>query len=89
VAQEAFVKISKSLDEFRGESQLSTWIYRIATNTALDHLRKPSSQQSARTVDIPGEDDLSADERAMFQYNAPLHDTSLIRRNMNECIRVL
>jgi RNA polymerase sigma-70 factor, ECF subfamily len=89
VAQEAFVKISRSLDGFRGESQLSTWIYRIATNTAMDHHRKPSSQQSARTVAISDEDDLSADERAMLQDNAPLHDTALIRKDMNECIRGL
>jgi len=89
VAQEAFVKISESLDGFRGESQLSTWIYRIATNAALDHHRKPFSQQSARTVAIPDEDDLSADERAMLQDNAPLIDTALIRKDMNECIRGL
>jgi RNA polymerase sigma-70 factor (ECF subfamily) len=48
VAQEAFVKISKSLDGFCGESQLSTWIYRIATNAAMDHFRRPSAKQLAR-----------------------------------------
>jgi RNA polymerase sigma-70 factor (ECF subfamily) len=89
VAQEAFVKISRSLDGFRGESQLSTWIYRIATNAALDHQRKPSSRQAAKTVDIPDEDDLSSDEHVLLQDRAPLHDTSLIRKDMNECIRGL
>jgi RNA polymerase sigma-70 factor (ECF subfamily) len=89
VAQEVFVKISRSLGGFRGESRLSTWIYRIATNTAMDHLRKSSSRQAARTVDIPDEGDLSADERVLFQDNAPLPDTALIRKDMNECIRGL
>lgn len=89
VAQETFVKISRSLDGFRGESQLSTWIYRIATNAALDHHRKPSSRQTAKTVDLPDEDDLSSDERALLQDKAPLHDTALIRKDMNECIRGL
>jgi len=89
VAQESFVKISRSLDGFRGESQLSTWIYRIATNAAMDHHRKPSSQQSARTTEIPDEDAISSDERALLQDNAPLHDVSLIRKDMNECIRGL
>jgi len=89
VAQEAFVKISRSLDSFRGESRASTWIYRIATNAALDHHRKASSRQSSRTAAIPEEDELSAEERAILRDNAPLPDTSLIRRDMNECIRGL
>jgi len=89
VAQEAFVKISRSLDGFRKESRLSTWIYRIATNAALDHLRKPASQQGANTTDIPEEDALSSAERVLLQDNSPLHDTALIRKDMNECIRGL
>jgi len=89
VAQEVFVKISRSLDGFRRESQLSTWIYRIATNTAMDHHRKPSLQQAAINSDIPDEDDLSSDDRTLFQDNAPLPDTALIRKDMNECIRGL
>ena len=89
VAQEAFVKISRSLDGFRGESQLSTWIYRIATNAAMDYHRKPSSQLSTRTVDLPDEDDFSSDELALLQDDAPLPDTALIRNDMSECIRGL
>jgi RNA polymerase sigma-70 factor (ECF subfamily) len=42
ITQEVFVKISQALQTFRGESQLSTWIYRIATNAALDRIREPS-----------------------------------------------
>ncbi len=45
LTQEVFVKISQALHTFRGESQLSTWIYRIATNAALDRLRTPSFRQ--------------------------------------------
>jgi len=33
LTQEVFVKISKALPAFKGESTLSTWIYRIATKT--------------------------------------------------------
>ena len=40
MTQEVFVQVFKSLDSFRGDSKLSTWIYRIATNVSLDHLRK-------------------------------------------------
>jgi len=42
LTQEVFAKISRSLGSFRGESKLSTWIYRIATNAALDKLRDPA-----------------------------------------------
>ncbi|UCD83070.1 MAG: hypothetical protein JSW26_17875 [Desulfobacterales bacterium] len=34
--QEVFAKVSSSLDSFEGQSKLSTWVYRIATNTAID-----------------------------------------------------
>jgi len=47
LTQEVFIKISQALDTFRGESRISTWIYRIATNTALNRLRSPAFQRAA------------------------------------------
>ncbi len=38
--QDIFIKIWTAMPNFRGESSLYTWIYRIATNEALNHLRK-------------------------------------------------
>jgi len=38
VTQEAFIKAYKSLDNFRGDSSFYTWLYRIAVNTAKNHL---------------------------------------------------
>lgn len=38
--QEIFIKIWSALPSFRGDSRLFTWIYRIATNEILNHLRK-------------------------------------------------
>ena len=40
LTQEIFIKVHKSIDNFRGDSQLFTWIYRIATNECLSHLSK-------------------------------------------------
>lgn len=37
--QETFIKVWKNLSGFRNQSQISTWIYRIAINTCLSHLR--------------------------------------------------
>ena len=38
--QDVFIKIWGAMPSFRGESRLYTWIYRIATNEVLNHLRK-------------------------------------------------
>lgn len=40
LAQETFIKVWKNIGEFRGDSALFTWIYRIATNEALSFLKK-------------------------------------------------
>ena len=40
IAQEVFIQVYDSLSHFRNESQLSTWIYRIAVNKSLDFIRK-------------------------------------------------
>jgi len=40
VAQETFVRVFRALGSFRGESRLSTWVYRTAFNLAVDHRRR-------------------------------------------------
>lgn len=40
ICQEVFIKVFKTLKRFRGDSKLSTWIAKIAYNTAITHLRK-------------------------------------------------
>jgi RNA polymerase sigma-70 factor (ECF subfamily) len=45
LTQEVFLRVNKGLAGFRGESQLSTWIYRIATNVAFDRMRTPDYQK--------------------------------------------
>lgn len=44
-AQETFIKVWQNLHNFRGDSQLSTWIYRIAVNHCLMLLRKKKIKQ--------------------------------------------
>ena len=39
IAQEVFIQVYESMSNFREESQLSTWVYRIAVNKSLDFLR--------------------------------------------------
>lgn len=52
LSQEIFVKIWQNLDQFRNESQISTWIYRITVNTCLMHLRKIKKSQEKLTDQV-------------------------------------
>jgi RNA polymerase sigma-70 factor (ECF subfamily) len=45
LAQDAFLQVFRKLSTFRGDSALSTWLYRIAMNTVLMHFRKKSPCQ--------------------------------------------
>jgi RNA polymerase sigma-70 factor (ECF subfamily) len=45
VAQEVFIRIFRSIHSFKGESKLSTWIYRITTSCALDLIRSRKSKK--------------------------------------------
>lgn len=48
LTQEVFIRVWENLSKFRGESQLSTWMYRIAVNTSLLELRR--KKRGMRTV---------------------------------------
>lgn len=58
IYQETFLRAFKKLDSFRCECAFSTWIYRIATNVCLDHLRKKHirKETSATEVNADGEE---------------------------------
>jgi RNA polymerase sigma-70 factor (ECF subfamily) len=45
VSQDVFIKVYKSLRSFKGDSKLSTWVYRIAYNCCLDQLKKNKKYQ--------------------------------------------
>jgi RNA polymerase sigma factor (sigma-70 family) len=45
VAQEVFIQVFRSIHQFKGESKLSTWLYRIATTRSLDLLRSKKSKK--------------------------------------------
>ena len=55
VAQEAFISAYRAFGRFRGESKVTTWLYRITVNAALMRLRK---EKKARTLTQTGLDDL-------------------------------
>ena len=59
VAQDAFVKAFRKLPEFDGRSRFFTWIYRIATNTAMDWRKRERYRRHADLPTGPEGDDAS------------------------------
>ncbi len=54
VLQNMFIKVWRSLDNFREDSQLYTWLYRIATNESLTFLEKQKKRQALSLSDHDG-----------------------------------
>jgi len=52
VAQETFIKAYRALANFRGDSAFYTWIYRIAINTAKNHLVASARKSPANSIDV-------------------------------------
>lgn len=90
LTQEVFVRVSQALKTFRGESELSTWIYRIATNAAIDRLRSPSFKKTVldRTADaanLDGEREIE-DRNTWTGEKVPPVEQQVYRKEMNDCI---
>lgn len=52
VTQEAFIKAYRAMPNFRGDSQFYTWLYRIAINTAKNHLMAKSRRPPGSDIDV-------------------------------------
>ena len=86
IAQEVFEKVNRSLKNFKGESKLSTWLYRIATNTAIDRMRSPSFKRSSEYTSL--EENMGVDDRNVWSGRTKsLTDQTFIRKEMSECVR--
>ena len=84
LAQEVFLKVSRALDSFRGESQLSTWIYRIATNTAVDRIRALSVREGAEQAVLEDSSEPETGEDYIVQAGPSL-EHQLLRKERYEC----
>ncbi len=80
VTQEVFVKVNSGLKDFRGESSLSTWIYKIATNSALDYKRKCHEDRVPDAGELTSQENIATDPSTSV-------DKQLIRKEMTDCIK--
>lgn len=72
VVQDSFIRAYKSLSGFRGDSQFYTWMYRIAVNTAKNHL---SSKKRRPSFDVELDDAENIDGGIYIQNNdTPEHE---------------
>ncbi len=88
LTQEVFARIYRSLKSFRGESKLSTWIYRIATNAALDRLRDPAFKMEALSAPPDGSepDELELQDQGMWTGDAtPALEQQVFHKQRFDC----
>jgi RNA polymerase sigma-70 factor (ECF subfamily) len=55
LTQEVFIKVYNSLSRYRSEFKFSTWIYKIAHNAAIDHLRRHAVREQTLSGSVEGE----------------------------------
>ncbi len=83
IAQEAFIKAYRALPNFRGESAFYTWMYRIAVNTAKNHLAVKSRRPLESAQDIDDVEQIGGDHTLRHE-ETPEH--ILLRDEIQETI---
>ena len=73
VAQEAFIKAYRALPKFRGDSAFYTWLYRIAINTAKNHLVALGRRPLSDGIDIDDAEQFEGEGR-LREYATPEHE---------------
>jgi RNA polymerase sigma-70 factor (ECF subfamily) len=56
LAQEVFLRVYRSRESYRAEAKFSTWLYRIATNLAVNHARDTKHERQAQTLELDAPD---------------------------------
>ncbi len=90
VAQETFIKAYRALGNFRGDSAFYTWIYRIAVNTAKNHLVSRGRRPPGNDIDVTEADHYSGAE-GLRDIETPENQmmTSQLEEAVHQAIRDL
>ncbi len=90
VTQEVFVTVHQSLHQFQHQSALSTWIYRIAVNKCIDHLRsRKRKRRLGLLFSVFGSDDNTWDGAPHFDHPGVLAEQKESMSRLFECINAL
>ena len=72
LAQEVFLEVFNSINKFKGDSKLSTWIYRITTNKCLEFIRKKSAKKRFAFMQSIAGNEIPIDKTSYFtEFNHP------------------
>ncbi len=84
LAQDVFEKAQRAIGKFRGDSRVLTWLYRVATNAAIDRLRSAERRSDLEGGDAAGDPaDAPGAPEAADEHSL---DGELDRTRMRECI---
>ncbi|MDB5124355.1 MAG: polymerase subunit sigma-24 [Mucilaginibacter sp.] len=81
LTQETFISVWQNLSSFKGQSKISTWIFRIATNNCLRAIEKSKRvMKTELPYNLPSPEEDAPEERLAFLYNciARLDETDRI-----------
>jgi RNA polymerase sigma-70 factor (ECF subfamily) len=69
VCQEVFIEVHRSVKNFREDAKISTWLYRIASNKCLDHIRaKKRGKRSGNVVELDGDVNIQISSEHTFVH---------------------
>jgi RNA polymerase sigma-70 factor (ECF subfamily) len=85
VTQEVLLRVVRKLDTFRGESEVSTWLYRVTVNCALLHRRKQALKRTREVgMSLQELENSGRPASPVSPWGAP--DRHLMGRELNDCI---
>lgn len=84
IAQDTFVKIYKSLGNFKGESKFSTWVYRVTYNTCLDRLKQLKRKQQVEYIE-----DFDPAQTRSIERTVEVIDEKEINQKIHHCLNLL
>ena len=84
MAQEAFLRAWRGLKFFKGDSAFSTWLYRLASNVCLDHLRKQKRRQNINLSQLSDEEDNGPPDVPDERYQP---DLCLEKKSLREAVQ--
>jgi RNA polymerase sigma-70 factor (ECF subfamily) len=86
LAQEVFLRVYRSRETYRAEARFSTWLYRIATNLAVNHARDTRHERAASTIYLD-EPDSETGTTPDVADATPTIEADMLRRERMNAIR--
>ena len=84
LVQEAFLRVHRARARYQPDARFSTWLYRIATNLALNELRRPRQRDPHGSLDAEGTPELAAASPGVDEVVHARREGALVREVLGE-----